>query len=618
MFMPRPALSILLTIVLSTPALAQLTVSAATPANNARGISPAGLVTVTFNTPIDPTTINQQNIKLAGRWSGPVPGQLSIGGGGTTVTFQPLRPLFATEIATLTVSRFVTSTLGAPLTGGFTSTWWIDSAPSTGSYQLAQVVDYRLPGEGTVRTYGFFAGDVDGDGSPDMSATNEVSWDVRLLKNDGCGNFGAPTITAMPNGEEPSPNEGADFNGDGRIDLATGNQNGQSVSVFLNSGAGSYLPPLMIPVGGPVHGLALLDVDSDGDVDIAATNQQNIALIRNNGNGTFALPTFFDGGGSGEWSIQAGNANGDGKADLFCGTQTSLRITVLLGNGSGAFSVAGFVNSGGFPWQMALGDMNSDGKLDCVIANRSNSTAVVFLGNGLGGLAAGVGYAVGNGPVSVDIGDLEGDDDLDIVTANFFGGNATMLRNNGAGVFGNATALPAGSAGSCGVIVDYDRDGDTDVIVVDELDDKAFVWRQVGPGNQLAQNPTCDAALRINSFANRGGYAGAPAHLLPGGRLAFFGISGGTNQVLALYLGAKFEPGLLSPFGTIGLDLNQSTEVWFSGFGGDPSGVLDGSGERTLPIAVPFGLPPGTTLALQCLLSTPTGLAVSNPEELTF
>jgi hypothetical protein len=615
----HPATTLVPCLLLAASAAAQLSVTSASPGLNARGISPAAVVTLTFSAPLQAATVTAQNIRLAGRWSGPVPGQLTLSPSGTTVTFAPSRPLFASEIATLYVSRNVTSTTGSALTGGFTSTWWIDCAPSSGTLQLAQTVDYRLPGEGLIRTYGFFAGDVDRDGSPDMSSTNEVSWDVRLMKNDGCGNFGAPTVTPMPNGEEPSPNEGADFNGDGWIDLATGNQNGQSVAVFLNDGAGNYLPPQLVAVGGAVHGLAVLDADSDGDIDLVCTNQQNICLLRNNGNGTFAAPTFFDGGGNGEWSIQVADANGDGKPDLFCGTSGAQNLRVLLGNGNGVFTTSTTISAGGFPWQMATGDVNGDGFVDCVTANRSNSTATVFFGNGMGGLAAGVGYAVGFDPVSVDIGDLEGDDDLDIVVASYGSGNATMLRNNGAGTFGNASILPTTIAGSCAVIVDYDRDGDTDVIVVDELDDKAFVWRQAGPAVPSAQVPSCEATLRINSYATRAGYGGSAPRFLPGGQLAFFGISGQPGQVLALFGGTRLDPGAGSPFGLLNLDLGQPLELLLSGFGGDPFGVLDGNGERTVPVSVPPGLPPGLTLTMQCLLTTAAGaLVTSNPEQVVF
>lgn len=600
---------------------AQLTVVSATPANsavalnNARGVAPSSAIVMTFSAAVDPATINAQNIRVLGRWSGPVPGTLAIGGGGTTVTFTPQRPLFATEIATLMVTHFVAAAGGGLLTGGFMAMWWVDSAPSSGTYVLDHVVDYRQPGEGLIRTYGFFAGDIDRDGSPDMSATNEVSYDVRLMKNNGCGTFGPKVTTSLPNGQEPSPNDGADFNGDGWLDLVTGNQNGNSVAIFLNNatgGSGSgYLAPTILPVSGPVHGVALLDADSDGDVDVVATNQSNIALLRNNGNGTFQAPTYFNGGGSGEWAIAVADANNDGKPDIFCGTYNSQMMTLLLGNGTGTFTQSASVSCGGFPWQMAVGDVNGDGNIDCVAAEATNGRAAVILGNGAGSLAPAVFYPVGSNPVSVDIGDFEGDDDLDIAVASFSNGNATMLRNNGTGVFGNPTIVAATIAGSCAVVVDYDRDGDTDLILVDELDDKGFVYRQVGPNPAGVQPPSCDAALRLNSFANRGGYAATPAPVQPGGSTAFLNISGAPSQFFGLFTGVPLQTGLPSPFGLVNLDLGQPVVPLVSGF-------LDTFGETLIPVAVPFGLPPGSALALQAVVSAAGNLVVTNPEQLGF
>ncbi|MBL9077870.1 MAG: VCBS repeat-containing protein [Planctomycetes bacterium] len=600
---------------LAAAAPAQFTVTATSPANNARGVSPAEPVTITFSQPVHPLTVTPQNIRLAGRWSGPVPGTLSIGPGGTSVTFRPSRPLFATEIATLSVSRAVASTAAAPLTGGFHAAWWVDAAPSTGTFVLDHVVDYRNAGEGLIRTYGFFAGDVDRDGSPDMSSTNEVSFDVRLMKNDGCGHFGPKVVSSLPTGTEPSPNEGGDFNGDGWIDLATGNQNGGSVAVFLNNGAGNYLPPTVTPIGGSVHGLAVLDADADGDLDIAATNQSDIVLLRNNGNGTFLPPVLLQ-GGNGEWALQAGDANGDGRPDLFCGAAWSQDVTLLLGNGAGGFTPSVTRSCGGFPWQMALGDVDGDGNLDCVVAEATNGRAAVLRGDGLGGLLPAVSYPVGSNPVSVDIGDLEGDDDLDIVVASFSNGNATLLRNDGTGTFGNASTIAASSAGSCAVIVDHDRDGDTDVILVDELDDKGFVWRQDGPGTAGVQPPTCDAALRINSFANRGGFAGALPHHLPGDRFAFVNVSGQPGQLVATFFGVPLPAGAPTPWGL--LNLAAPLDLFFSGFLGDPLGALDANGETMIPVPIPPGLPTGLTLTLQSIVSTPTNLALGNPEQIVF
>lgn len=598
----------------ATSAAAQMAVSSVSPVSNSVSVSTVPVITLTFTAAVDPATVHAQSIKLTGRWSGPVPGLLGVDGTGTTVTFTPTRPLFAAEIATLFVSRNVASTSGSPLTGGFTANYWIESAPSSGNFVLDHVVDYRMPGEGPIRTYGFFAGDVDGDGSPDMSATNEVSFDVRLKLNDGCGSYSPLRVFPMPSGSQPSANEGADFDGDGRIDLAVGNQNAGSTAVFINDGAGGYRPPTVMPIGGSVHGLALLDADSDGHIDIVATNRSSIALQLNNGDGTFAAPTLLE-AGDGEWSLQVGDANNDGKPDLFCGLNVGQQVAVLIGDGTGGFRQSTSVPCGGFPWQMALGDLDGDGNLDCVICNQSTASAGILFGDGAGGLLPVVSYPAGIFPISVDVGDVEGDGDLDIVTSNFTSGNATLLLNDGNGVFGAPTSLPAAIAGSCAVLVDYDRDGDTDIIVADELADQGFVYRQQGPNVPAAQPPTCGAALRINSMADRAGYGGRPAHALPVGVPAFIDVSGTPNEFAALFIGTPMRTGQPSPFGLLNLDLQTPLFALFDGYLGQPLGMLDRFGETRLAILVSPTLPPGLRLTMQGVVSSATGFTLTNPEE---
>ena len=314
-----------------------------------------------------------------------MPGTLTIGPSGTTLTFQPSRPYFAAESVTFAVKSSVTSTGGAPLVPGFAATFWVKPLPGSGTFSLLQTINIRDPGENTIATYGIFAGDLDGDGSPDITAPNESSNDVRVFLNSGCGTFGPKTIYPIP-GQSPSPSEGGDFNADGILDLLTGNQSGNAASVFFGNGAGGFqLPALVLPTGGYTHGIAAVHADGDGDVDIAAANGSTIRLFLNNGNGTFAPPLSFDSGGSGEDNVAAGDANGDGIHDLFVGTYGSGTCVLMLGNGAGAYSISDTKAAGGLPFQIAAGDLDGDGDADAVLANRATNTLGVVKSNGAGG-----------------------------------------------------------------------------------------------------------------------------------------------------------------------------------------------------------------------------------------
>lgn len=599
-----------------------LNVTSTAPSRFAVGVSPASVVTIAFSTTVAPATVNASSFRVFGRWSGSVAGALTIAPAGNAVTFAPARPYFSGEMVTVSLSSAVQSTGGGSLVGGFSYSFHAGAAQGSGTFQQVQVVDFRSPGEGLIRTYGFYAGDIDRDGSPDMSAANEVSYDVRVKRNDGCGNFGAHTLIPMPTGEEPSPNEGADFNGDGWIDLVTGNQNGQSISIFLNNGAGNYLPPVQYPVNGQVHGIAVLDAEGDGDMDVVAPNFSNLALLRNNGNGTFAPATYFSSGGIAPWCVAAADANNDGRTDLFSGNFVSNTVTVLLNNGAGSFTLSGTRPTGSSPWSMRATDLNGNGNCDVLVANNGSSTIGVLLGNGTGGLAAMTGYSVGSNPVWAEVGDVDGDGDLDISSASFSAANATIWRNiNGTGAFTSSFSIPTQLSGSSLVIVDYDRDGDTDLIATDELSDRAFIYRQTGPAPSGVQPPSCDAALRINSHAARGGFGASAPTTIPGGTTVFVNVSGAASVPYLLAAGVAQAPGTPTAVGLLNLALVPFPIFLIDGLSGNPAGFTNAHGESLLAFPIPPGTYGGTTLTLQALvgLSAPAGAtALSNPETVIF
>jgi hypothetical protein len=230
-------------------------------------------------------------------------------------------------------------------------------------------------------------------------------------------------------------------------------------------------------------------------------------------------------------------------------------------------------------------------------------------------------YSVGSAPVGVDLGDVDGDDDIDITVAAFSSANCTVLRNLGGGIFGSSFALSAQTAASCAVIVDYDRDGDTDVVVTDELEDKAFLYRQTGPNPPGVQPPSCNAALRINSHAGRAGFGGAQPRPLLGGTTVFVNVSGAPAVPFLLALGTPQVPGTAASAGLVNLLLSPLPAVLVDGFAGHPAGVTDSAGEAWLGYLLPASLPTGLMLALQGIVLAPTtgaGASTTNPETVIF
>src|SRR5947209_17241953 len=107
----------------------------------------------------------------------------------------------------------------------------------------------------------------------------------------------------------------ADFNGDGRLDLAVANYSSSNVSVILGNADGTFQPAQSSATGAGPQSVAVGDFNADGKLDLATANSGDVSVLLGNGNGTFQAPASISIG----WypaSVAVGDFNGDGKLDL--------------------------------------------------------------------------------------------------------------------------------------------------------------------------------------------------------------------------------------------------------------------------------------------------------------
>lgn len=145
--------------------------------------------------------------------------------------------------------------------------------------------------------------------------------------------------------------------------------------------------------------MAVADFNGDGKLDLAVTSQQccetgnylggAVSILLGNGDGTFQNPTQL---ATTDWGpdtgmdagIIAADLNNDGIPDIAAPDPGSSSVMVFLGNGDGTFRPVQRYAVGKLPLKLAVGDFNKDGKPDLIVGNFWDGTLSVLLGNGDG------------------------------------------------------------------------------------------------------------------------------------------------------------------------------------------------------------------------------------------
>lgn len=315
--------------------------------------------------------------------------------------------------------------------------------------------------------------DFNGDGNPDVVATNGQEASITLAIGKGDGTFiAAPTYGV---GGELGLGLAADFNNDGILDLAVPVDYGLSVPVLLGNGDGTFQSVTAAPTQ-PGRQIAVGDFNHDGNLDVASVDGYNGSLLvaLGNGNGTFGSGVNYNADSSPDF-VATDDLNGDGILDLVIANYSSNDISVLLGKGDGTFGgAANYSANQVAPYGLVLADFNGDGKLDLAVASVGNSAVrgalTVMLGNGDGTFGAPKLYAKDNYS-SVIAADMNGDGKLDLVAPGYDPSTKTgfisILLGNGDGTFQKPinTTVTVGSGAL--LAADYNGDGKLDIAIGD-------------------------------------------------------------------------------------------------------------------------------------------------------
>jgi len=300
--------------------------------------------------------------------------------------------------------------------------------------------------------------DLDGDGKLDIVASSLNASKAYLFRNTSSGgemSF-ASSVDFGIGGSARAIAIG-DLDGDGKPDLAISNSSAGTVTVLRNTstmGVLSFDEPNTISVGGSQiqpFTLAIGDIDGDGKLDVVTGNASagTVSVLRNissSGNISFATKLDIDTPGF-LTGTTLGDIDGDGKLDVLVVDQ-SLKLFILRNlstSGAVNFAAKAEFTTGLFPIRIALGDIDGDGKPDVAVSNNGTNTVSIFKNNSTSGnisLATKIDLTIGALAHASVITDLTGDNLPDFAVVNQPTLSGSNPNANTVSVFRNNLVLP--------------------------------------------------------------------------------------------------------------------------------------------------------------------------------
>lgn len=360
--------------------------------------------------------------------------------------------------------------------------------------------------------------DLDGDGKPDVAVAAPNSLDISIYRNIStngsltAGSF-APRVTLSMGGTGVGANpyglQAADLDGDGRLDLIALNAFSNVISIFRNISSpgditvNSFDARIDLPSGNIMRGLAVRDLNGDGEPEIVTANfgDNNVSVFENGstiGHLSFSSRVNFT-AGTGTFSVGLADVDGDRLPDIVTvnNASSSATVSVLRNLGvKGHISTTSFSPKVDFPAAnsaegLAIGDIDGDGRLDVIAGSPTGFGILVFRNTSTPGainstsFASAVKFSTPGKVNYVAVADMDGDGKLDIALVTQAPDAFSIFKNvSTPGSFTTSSLatrvdFSAGSNPNGVALGDLDGDGRPDVVFADTYDSTISIYRNV-------------------------------------------------------------------------------------------------------------------------------------------
>ena len=280
-----------------------------------------------------------------------------------------------------------------------------------------------LPGGGGSNEYAL-PFDADADGILDLAIASTSDPDSTLFVLRGLGGGAFAAAVAFPTGDFPEVVEAADFDGDGNVDLAMAHNRSGDARVHFGDGAGSFGGTLVFELGGRGENLVAADLNADGLPDLLVVDQRMLTVLINKGGREFEPGVEYDAGAF-PFCVAAADFDADGDPDILVGNggifadQGERDLALLRNEGDGTLSAPEFISAGGSITSIALADFDGDGAVDAAASSFGTHECWLLL-NSDGRLLPAGALPCGWGPAAVTSADFNGDGVPDLAIANEF------------------------------------------------------------------------------------------------------------------------------------------------------------------------------------------------------